>query len=465
MQHNPLLATAWPVPMLPRIAVLVITCMSWAGCSRPLPPAPVVKQTTPVSISVIADVGGRLLATNCGAANPGGLDRLHHYLQQTSTKGRPYLLNVGGSQLGQRAADLQLWQTTLKAQSVQASCIHNLGTEECGLSELQLTQLSDQTGVKWLSTNVLQADGDYVAEPVQILQLGSESVMVLGVVSPSLVDEKTFRIQEPVAAIQQALRDYEWNANSSHRLLVLGDLTATDAQQVRSQLPATAKLILREREDIAAQTFKPSEQTTVCAQHGIAVTEISLATVATNKGPQRRVESIILDENWQPAAPPRWLAHHFQELQRQQWTAQDFTQHVPQMTTVAALQGYAGQQSCVACHAAECTSTMHTAHAKAWQSLVDRGQQQRHECQTCHTTGFGENAEPTELSGFVSAIRTPHLLAVQCESCHGPSHAHALMPSLRTPGIALESCQRCHTPEHSPKFEAMSAWSRIQHGQ
>ncbi|MCE9526065.1 MAG: cytochrome c family protein, partial [Planctomycetales bacterium] len=80
------------------------------------------------------------------------------------------------------------------------------------------------------------------------------------------------------------------------------------------------------------------------------------------------------------------------------------------------------------------------------------------ECQRCHTTGFGLPG------GFLSARRTPELGSVGCESCHGPSHAHALNPHERTPFPAREQCIRCHDHENSPTFDFSTYWPRIKHG-
>ncbi len=97
-------------------------------------------------------------------------------------------------------------------------------------------------------------------------------------------------------------------------------------------------------------------------------------------------------------------------------------------------------------------------HARAWQTLVDRGVQYDAECQRCHTTAFGWTG------GFASADRSHAALNVGCESCHGPSFSHVLDPMTRTPLAARDQCGRCHTAEVSPKFDMDAAWTAIRHG-
>ena len=68
--------------------------------------------------------------------------------------------------------------------------------------------------------------------------------------------------------------------------------------------------------------------------------------------------------------------------------------------------------------------------------------------------------------GFVSARRSPALVHVGCESCHGPSQAHARDEKVRTAyyARAKDTCAGCHDRENSPKFAYDDYWERIKHG-
>jgi hypothetical protein len=76
----------------------------------------------------------------------------------------------------------------------------------------------------------------------------------------------------------------------------------------------------------------------------------------------------------------------------------------------------------------------------------------------CHTTGYGLP------DGFQSLARSQTRVAVGCESCHGPSQAHADRPTRRTPFTARDRCTRCHDHENSPQFVFEAYWSKIEHG-
>jgi hypothetical protein len=119
-----------------------------------------------------------------------------------------------------------------------------------------------------------------------------------------------------------------------------------------------------------------------------------------------------------------------------------------------------GMVACRDCHADESHTWDASRHAHSWESLTRSGAHVDAYCQQCHTTGFGWPG------GFASARQDVALAAVGCESCHGPSHAHARDSQVRTTfaGQASQQCVRCHDRENSPAFEFSGYWSQIQHG-
>ncbi|MBN2590581.1 MAG: cytochrome c family protein [Sedimentisphaerales bacterium] len=89
------------------------------------------------------------------------------------------------------------------------------------------------------------------------------------------------------------------------------------------------------------------------------------------------------------------------------------------------------------------------AHAKAYATLVEVGSQYDPECIICHVVGYDYE------SGFKTLEKTPELINVGCEICHGPGSAHCENPyeNKTTPIENIEKqCLQCHTPEHSGDF-------------
>lgn len=90
---------------------------------------------------------------------------------------------------------------------------------------------------------------------------------------------------------------------------------------------------------------------------------------------------------------------------------------------------YVGAKKCKACHLKQFKSWEQTKMAKSFELLkaglhtdakkkanLDPQKDYTHDekCLPCHTTGDGKPG------GFVSLEKTPELVGVQCESCHGP---------------------------------------------
>jgi hypothetical protein len=125
---------------------------------------------------------------------------------------------------------------------------------------------------------------------------------------------------------------------------------------------------------------------------------------------------------------------------------------------------YAGKDGCIGCHAEQHAHWSLTAHAGAWRTLVERGENENPNCLGCHTTGFGEPG------GFADPTTDRALLNVQCEACHGPMALHAEQHAGRLgfkpdPGLAVteRTCLRCHDPANSPKFAFETFYPKVVH--
>lgn len=81
-------------------------------------------------------------------------------------------------------------------------------------------------------------------------------------------------------------------------------------------------------------------------------------------------------------------------------------------------QTYVGSKECSSCHFDQFLTWRDTKHAKAFDALPAKYQEDK-TCLKCHTTAHGE------ASGFVSKAKTPGLVGASCESCHGPGSKHS----------------------------------------
>ncbi len=101
---------------------------------------------------------------------------------------------------------------------------------------------------------------------------------------------------------------------------------------------------------------------------------------------------------------------------------------------------YVGSNSCAGCHAEATAQWKTTAHAHAWQTLVDQRRQVDMECFSCHVTG-AFHAEGPQHPNQVGSLQD-----VGCEACHGPGHDHVRDPATAhmTVDPPVSTCMQCH---------------------
>lgn len=110
-------------------------------------------------------------------------------------------------------------------------------------------------------------------------------------------------------------------------------------------------------------------------------------------------------------------------------------------------------KKCAMCHKDQVAAWKKWDMAKAWDSLSD-DEKKKDDCIKCHVTGYGQPG------GFVSIEKTPNLVGIQCEACHGPAGKHMKTPltdkearkaSMKVPDEA--TCTQCHKKEGNPNYK------------
>lgn len=148
---------------------------------------------------------------------------------------------------------------------------------------------------------------------------------------------------------------------------------------------------------------------------------------------------------------------------------------------------YVGASKCRPCHLPQTKSWEGTRMAKAFELLkpgMAADSKRAHNldpnkdytadpnCVGCHVTGHGQPG------GFVSLAKTPNLVGVQCEACHGPGAGY-LKPALMSlqnkeykrselvaAGMVLPSaqtCAACHNKK-SPFYKPFDYAARLREG-
>ena len=146
------------------------------------------------------------------------------------------------------------------------------------------------------------------------------------------------------------------------------------------------------------------------------------------------------------------------------------------------LGNFVGSKKCESCHEVSYNVWNKSGHAGAWKTLLETAVPPRDhdpECIACHVVGWNATDKYPYTGGFNAdePMKTGHLSAVGCESCHGPGEKHIeaemgrnktlqaeLQQAMRLP---LESAQRncvtCHDGDNSPHFNFETYWPKIEH--
>ena len=132
---------------------------------------------------------------------------------------------------------------------------------------------------------------------------------------------------------------------------------------------------------------------------------------------------------------------------------------------------FAASGACKDCHAQDFEVWKGSDHANAFESLRDElNSHFDPECVKCHVVGGFDKKR-----AFLNEERTPKLMGVGCESCHGPGRKHVEAQKsgeegkekvpYKVPLNELQSlCEVCHTSDRNPDFSFDEMWKEIRHG-
>lgn len=143
---------------------------------------------------------------------------------------------------------------------------------------------------------------------------------------------------------------------------------------------------------------------------------------------------------------------------------------------------FVGSKKCEACHEDTYAIWKKSGHAKAYMTLTKADPPRNHdpECISCHVVGWHPTKHYPYTNGFVSVAKTPELVNVGCENCHGPGESHvtaemgsdAALQSQFRQAVALSKeeakkrfCYSCHDLDNSPDFNFDTYWPQIEHNE
>lgn len=433
----------------------VLGCASLVACGRRSEPDSA--NTKPIIVVVSGDTSGWIVPCGCTTNQSGGLLRRGAYLNDLRQQAEVIYLDAGGAPSGTAQYDVAKFQAILEGQRAMGLALHNLGGAEAALGAAQLRRVESLVGEPlFLSANVRDAQGERIGVASRVLEVGGRRVLITGVLAAQFA-AADLQVSSPRNEILAELKKSADGAGHDVAI-VLAYLPEPELRELATQLPEVDAVIGGPTGQAIAPERVGSTVVAAATNKGKFLIELQLPR---NRGEAMTGKAVEITEQFPDDSEQQENLTRFYK----QLAEHDFT---PRQTSFAsqfsksngdALR-IAGTNACRGCHAADCQIWDATAHAAAWETLESNGSHVDSYCQQCHVTGYGLPG------GFESVQRTPEHTSVSCESCHGPSQAHAEDPTVRTPYFqnAASTCVRCHDRENSPHFDYSTYWPQIEHG-
>lgn len=124
----------------------------------------------------------------------------------------------------------------------------------------------------------------------------------------------------------------------------------------------------------------------------------------------------------------------------------------------------AGHDKCSSCHVSQYLFWKNTSHSTSFNTLKVRGQVYNLDCLPCHVTTASITTDSSEQLKETLLLLDSQRQAVGCESCHGPSKAHAESPDtipVRTT-VTKAVCSACHTEEQDSNFDYIDKLHKVR---
>jgi len=430
----------------------------------------------------------------CGCAGKermkGGLSRRHAMIQQLRGQGWPLVLvDVGGLSKGFGI------QPELKF-SYTADALRKIGYDAVTLGQndlrlpaatllLAVASADSKQPSPFVSANVGLfgfANDEYTSRK-RIVEAGGKKVAITAILGKKYqqeINNPDIEIADPAEALAKLVPAMKQEADV---LVLLAHAPDDEAIELARRFPEFAVVVTS-----AGPAEPPGQAETVPGAKTILVhvgekgmSAVVLGLFDDARQPIR-YQRVILDSRYPDSPEMKRVMTDYQDELRTRGLEGLEIRPVPHPQKEL-LGRYIGSEKCKDCHEGSYDMWKKTGHAKAWRTLVDLDPPRNFdpECISCHVVGWHpKNYVPYE-SGFMSQEKTPALVNVGCETCHGPGEAHTnaemganvelqkkLQEAVRVTKEQSEksdvhNCRNCHDLDNSPDFDFPSYWPQVEH--
>lgn len=430
-----------------------------SGSSSPRPPEV-------LSIFYTCDTQGHIEPCGCASAMAGGISRRQTYL--SGSLPRDYLLvDAGDVTAGAREWEMLEFEYILKAYEVMGYHAVNLGHRELSLGLDGLNRVKEQYP-RFVSANVLDRSGRPVVAPYVVVELSNGyRCGITGVVDDRLEPDLIgpgLQLASPADALAKYLPQLKKEADF---LVVLAFADESQMRALAGQFFEIDVIVGGKVRQVTVEPVMENRSAVVFStDKGKSIGRLDIES----RGGRPRVYTgtmTVLEESMDRDARIAALVEQYKEQLklRDFRPAKDETEGLSSISAVRSKTAdrYVGAESCRDCHKVGHQIWAASKHARAFESLEQKGHQYNPRCLKCHTVGYMAS------DGYINEQLTAPLKNVSCESCHGRGDHHVKLssdPNVPVKRVVMKTprCLECHDEENSPEFDANRYWEQITHG-
>jgi hypothetical protein len=425
----------------------------------------------------------------CGCAGmdrmKGGMSRRHSLFNSLREQGWPVTgLDVGGLASGfGRQAEIK-FQTMVEGMRKMGYSAIALGASELRLPAGELAavaaNVNDQRS-PFVSANVgLFGFDTGMTSTYRIVNLGGKRIgatSILGKTYQKDVHNADIEMIDPAAAIKKVLPNMK---GKTDYLVLLANATKDEALSLAKQFPEFNAVVTSDSqpEPPDKKQYVPGTKTLYIEVGHKGMDAIVLGLYDDPREPVR-YQSVPLDSRFKASPEMKALMAAYQDQLKALGFAGLGLRPVPN-SQIQTNGKFIGSAQCEPCHEDSYKIWKKSTHSHAYKTLVDLDPPRNFdpECVSCHVMGW----HPTQFfpyeGGYESLERTPKLIDVGCESCHGPGEKHlaaesgsneALMEKYRKAVRLTKAesqktfCVTCHDGDNSPEFQFETYWPLVKH--
>jgi 2',3'-cyclic-nucleotide 2'-phosphodiesterase (5'-nucleotidase family) len=353
-------------------------------------------------------------------------------------------------------------------------CEHTakLGYHLIGLGEWDLNygleylrKKEAQHGFRFLCANLRDSSGMLLFSASDVVEMGGLRIGIISVLDPALkivtmsADSDEYRMDSPRDALDRELPQLR---EKTDLIVLLAHLASRETRQLLLDLGTEAGIdfVIEGHDARQYRRINKIEDTYLLAANDQGKYVGQLNILASRDGGVQDATLTVhaLDTN---SAQVDAIEKLVDEFKKENTKTADIAAPFAHPRTNGSPAGqFLGATNCAQCHSAEFSSYSQTAHARAFNTLIDKGQMNNADCVSCHVVGFyHENGYDRVADPNVFGRES--LKNVQCEACHGYGTEHDRSGAWLTE--ARESCTTCHDSQNSPDFDYDSYWAKIAH--